>query len=1098
MAFRVAAFLSMRGGKEAAAEVRALKGATDALKTSTEGLTTQSGAEEAALGAVGAEATRNTTIFGRLGATYDSVKRRAGDAFDRLRGGAKGAGDSAEIAAGQVGNLSAQFFDIGVMMQAGQNPLQLAVQQGSQIAQVIGPMGAAGAVRALGSAFMSLLSPVTLITVGAIAAGAAVTQWLTGSKDAAETFDDSLDALGERLDAYRKYADLAGSSTKELEERFGSAAAAAREFLPGMAETRLRSAQLGVTQSIETLLEELGIGAGSKGLTDEQSVAEELGVSLLRAPSWEALEKNRSVVEELIASYEQLGTVAEGSSEEQLAAVQRVLEAYRAGAELSKGVNDVENARIQQLETLAERIAELQGQEQPSLESTIPQSIRDQADAAGKAYLERRKMVAELEREIALSEAILQYGEQSAEVEALRVEQAQEVLEARLKEKGWLPQIIDQVLELNRIELDRAQAVRDAEAARGASNQIAQLRSEAEINRAIVTYGRDSVEVKRLQIAAQRQLLEQMLQLQDITEAQKDQWREAWEAANGLASADPFGALAASADYLRQADLRIEKLRLEQDLLGQTEAVRTRLLALYEAEVQIRQQGLDRTSARADEVRAAVLEEAELTRELGRQAQAWDEIRNAGTQAIDDIFDRLMERDFAGALTSVAEEISRTFTDLGLLNPLKNDLFGTDLPTMQDLGGWQGIWDRLTGGEMPTPDFSAMEAFSTPAMSVTAMNVTIGGPGLNALAGAGGAATPAGMMSGSTGPISAEAAALLKSVSTGGALRPDAISNMDPKLAGPLAAMIAEAQGIFGSDAVQVNSAYRSVERQTQLWEKALAKYGNPAEARKWVAPPGNSRHNFGLAADLQYGSSSIEEWFHANAGRFGLGYRMDNEPWHIEPTAASLAQPAAQTQQALDALATTAVGATQNLGTLGSGFDMLGSVLSSLTSGGAGGGAGGGWIGSLIGAIFSPGEAPPANADGGYQYFPGGSRADTGLIRISSGEFVVNGAATARNRGLLEWINSGGDAMASLPARANGGGFASGGYDAGPREVQIVTPPGVPMSATLEEEPMPGGGRRERYVLAEMVGGALSMPGGAARRTMRNAFGVRPKGALR
>ena len=35
---------------------------------------------------------------------------------------------------------------------------------------------------------------------------------------------------------------------------------------------------------------------------------------------------------------------------------------------------------------------------------------------------------------------------------------------------------------------------------------------------------------------------------------------------------------------------------------------------------------------------------------------------------------------------------------------------------------------------MPTPDFSAMEAFSTPAMTVTAMNVTIGGPGLNALA----------------------------------------------------------------------------------------------------------------------------------------------------------------------------------------------------------------------------------------------------------------------------------------------------------------------------------------------------------------------------
>ncbi|WP_245910934.1 hypothetical protein [Pelagimonas varians] len=34
------------------------------------------------------------------------------------------------------------------MLAAGQNPRQLAIQQGTQITQVLGPMGAAGAARA--------------------------------------------------------------------------------------------------------------------------------------------------------------------------------------------------------------------------------------------------------------------------------------------------------------------------------------------------------------------------------------------------------------------------------------------------------------------------------------------------------------------------------------------------------------------------------------------------------------------------------------------------------------------------------------------------------------------------------------------------------------------------------------------------------------------------------------------------------------------------------------------------------------------------------------------------------------------------------------
>jgi len=98
----------------------------------------------------------------------------------------------------------------------------------------------------------------------------------------------------------------------------------------------------------------------------------------------------------------------------------------------------------------------------------------------------------------------------------------------------------------------------------------------------------------------------------------------------------------------------------------------------------------------------------------------------------------------------------------------------------------------------------------------------------------------------------------------------------------------ARAQGVD----LGVGSGYRSYEKQKRLWEQALKKYGSPEKARKWVAPPGGSFHNKGLAVDLNSNgqflgkdaNSKATEWAHANAKKYGLHFRMGHEPWHIEP----------------------------------------------------------------------------------------------------------------------------------------------------------------------------------------------------------------------
>jgi len=84
---------------------------------------------------------------------------------------------SMQLAAGSLANLTAQFNDIGLMLAAGQNPLQLALQQGTQISQVIGPLGAAGAVKALDTAFMATINPVSLLNLASSRAGP---RWCNG------------------------------------------------------------------------------------------------------------------------------------------------------------------------------------------------------------------------------------------------------------------------------------------------------------------------------------------------------------------------------------------------------------------------------------------------------------------------------------------------------------------------------------------------------------------------------------------------------------------------------------------------------------------------------------------------------------------------------------------------------------------------------------------------------------------------------------------------------------------------------------------------------------------------------------------------------
>ena len=92
-----------------------------------------------------------------------------------------------------------------------------------------------------------------------------------------------------------------------------------------------------------------------------------------------------------------------------------------------------------------------------------------------------------------------------------------------------------------------------------------------------------------------------------------------------------------------------------------------------------------------------------------------------------------------------------------------------------------------------------------------------------------------------------------------------------------LAVAAARADGV----ALRVTSGWRSTDHQRRLYEAAVAKYGSPGVARRWVLPPEESAHVRGEAVDV--GPPAGAAWLERHGVRFGLCRRYANEPWHFE-----------------------------------------------------------------------------------------------------------------------------------------------------------------------------------------------------------------------
>lgn len=139
---------------------------------------------------------------------FAAAQSRSAATFAQQAEWIRRAGQSTRLSRFEVANLGFQLSDVGVMLASGQSPFLLIMQQGMQIADILGPHGLRGGLKELGAAMVRYLTnPVNLAVIGfaALAAGAvwAYSRMTSGAKESSEQIQKNQSMVTQLRENYR-------------------------------------------------------------------------------------------------------------------------------------------------------------------------------------------------------------------------------------------------------------------------------------------------------------------------------------------------------------------------------------------------------------------------------------------------------------------------------------------------------------------------------------------------------------------------------------------------------------------------------------------------------------------------------------------------------------------------------------------------------------------------------------------------------------------------------------------------------------------------------------------------------------------------------
>jgi len=199
----------------------------------------------------------------------------------------------------ETANIAAQFQDIAVSASYG-NPLQVALQQGTQLSSVLAQME--NPIKGIGAAFMSIISPVSLVTIGAIAAGVAAFQYFTSTEDEA---DKAAEALKNHSELIRRIKEAWPEAADGLKEYAAESKRILQQDIKDSIEL-YKSAVVDASKDAKSPL--LSIPASDFGGATETIRQVQVAIGQLDAGIKDGNPNLRKFIEDLIAIENQSGT----------------------------------------------------------------------------------------------------------------------------------------------------------------------------------------------------------------------------------------------------------------------------------------------------------------------------------------------------------------------------------------------------------------------------------------------------------------------------------------------------------------------------------------------------------------------------------------------------------------------------------------------------------------------------------------------------------------------------------------------------------------------------------------------------------------------
>jgi hypothetical protein len=336
----------------------------------------------------------------RMSASLGTVSNRAHQAATQVN-----------KASMQSANLFAQFNDISVMMATGQSPFILAIQQGTQINQVLEQMRNQGksAGTALKAALGSMVDPVNLLTIGLIAGGVALGQWALKALRSGQDIKESFSNLEQAVKSFSKAVDDANQPFGDMLDKFGSASPVFQQVLRDLANIERVKAMdtlRETAESIESLTREFGQFRGA-------AIGNIFGVDWAGGGNITAMREIAPFIRQVRQDLEAMTT---GTLNDMHAATLRVRDAFQSTVDVTGELTDGQREFHDAITNLIVNQV-LAGAEIEKLQEGVKQGA-DYLGAWNEQYAQIRTYASELYQE---SQSIVQSYQDQAKLSELAI-----------------------------------------------------------------------------------------------------------------------------------------------------------------------------------------------------------------------------------------------------------------------------------------------------------------------------------------------------------------------------------------------------------------------------------------------------------------------------------------------------------------------------------------------------------------------------------------------------------------------------------------------------------------------------------------------------